>query len=472
MATKLSEESVKAIAPPARGTLTVWDTDVPGFGVRVYPEKADRKTGAKSVTRSFFLNYHADGREHRIALGTMGGEVTAASARQDAKALRKRIREGENPAGARRTRREAATVRELADRYRRDHLPKKAARSQRDDWRMIEKEILPVIGDLKVPEVHAGDMEGLHLSITRRPAPITANKVLAVASKMFSLSLQPMAGEDRPWRDRAQGNPCQGVARNPEEGKERFFSQVELMAYSEALEAYGRSPAADALRLILLTGCRPSEALLARWKEFDDQPGLWAKPSAHTKQRKVHRAPLLPAALQLLDQMREERAELKRKAPREALSPFLFPSEDPRKPIQNYRRAWVWTRDYATVTIWAQSSDKAVARIVADLDRSLKRRPRLPECLAAAKATGLELPPGLQDARTYDLRHSFGAAGAGKGLSLLLIGRLLGHTVPRTTQRYAHLGDDPLKEALDKIGDHYGDVGSRAPKAAKLRRVK
>jgi integrase len=55
------------------------------------------------------------------------------------------------------------------------------------------------------------------------------------------------------------------------------------------------------------------------------------------------------------------------------------------------------------------------------------------------------------DARVYDLRHTFASVGAGGGLSLPIIGRLLGHTQQRTTQRYAHLADDPLREAADKI---------------------
>jgi integrase len=56
-----------------------------------------------------------------------------------------------------------------------------------------------------------------------------------------------------------------------------------------------------------------------------------------------------------------------------------------------------------------------------------------------------------KDARAYDLRHTFASVGAGGGLSLPIIGRLLGHTQPRTTQRYAHLADDPLREAATKI---------------------
>jgi site-specific recombinase XerD len=53
---------------------------------------------------------------------------------------------------------------------------------------------------------------------------------------------------------------------------------------------------------------------------------------------------------------------------------------------------------------------------------------------------------------TYDLRHSFASVGAGGGLSLQIIGRLLGHTQARTTMRYSHLADDPLREAVKTIG--------------------
>ena len=57
-----------------------------------------------------------------------------------------------------------------------------------------------------------------------------ANRTVSCASRMFSLALMPMAGEDKPWRDQAQGNPCKGVERNPEQAKERFLSPVEIAA--------------------------------------------------------------------------------------------------------------------------------------------------------------------------------------------------------------------------------------------------
>ena len=76
---------------------------------------------------------------------------------------------------------------------------------------------------------------------------------------------------------------------------------------------------------------------------------------------------------------------------------------------------------------------------------------------------------GLKGVRIYDLRHTFAATGAGGGLSLPLIGRLLGHTQARTTQRYAHLADDPLREAADKITTVITGAGKSGAKITRLR---
>jgi integrase len=216
---------------------------------------------------------------------------------------------------------------------------------------------------------------------------------------MFSIALIPLAGENKPWRDQVQGNPCKGVERNQEIAKERFLSSAEIAAVAEGLDAYGRTSAADCLRLIMLTGCRPGEAMLATWAQFDAQPGLWIKPAATTKQRKEHRLPLNAGALQLIADIRKLRGEVQS-------TDYVFPGQKPGQPLQQLRTAW-----------------DAVCRHA-----------------------------GLKGVRIYDLRHTFASVGAGGGLSLPLIGRLLGHTTPRTTARYAHLADDPLREATDKIG--------------------
>jgi len=57
----------------------------------------------------------------------------------------------------------------------------------------------------------------------------------------------------------------------------------------------------------MLTGCRPAEALKATWEEFDKETGYWIKPSAHVKQRKTHKLPLSPAAIELVDRLRKKR---------------------------------------------------------------------------------------------------------------------------------------------------------------------
>jgi integrase len=364
-----------------------WDDDpkATGFGVRSY------LGGAKS----FFIDYRLNGRQRRYTIGPFP-RWSAEAAREEAKKLRKGIDRGIDPAGDKRARRTAPTVQDLIDRYITDHLSKKIIGKNRIT---DEKKVLTEIGDklgrqTKVADVHGGDIADMHRRVTESGRPVRANRILAVASKMFGLSLVPRAGETLPWRNALQGNPCKGIARNYEEGRERFFSQAELTAISDALARY-TGGAADCVRLIMLTGCRPGEAMKANWEEFDKETGYWIKPSSHVKQRKTHKLPLSPAAIELVDRLRKKRE-----------GNWVFPGDKPGEHLTQLWRVWTFVR----------------------------------------RETGLG-----KDARLYDLRHTFASVGAGGGLSLPIIGRLLGHTQPRTTQRYAHLADDPLREAAEKI---------------------
>jgi integrase len=442
MPQKLSERSVKAIGPPKTGAATIWDSEIVGFGVRVFAPTNRRPQGA----RSFFINYRIDGRERRFTIGSFP-EWSVEAARNEARELRRRVDRGADPANEKRMRREAPTVADLAERYRIEHLPKKAKRSQSNDWYMVKSEILPRLGSRKVAEVHAGDIEALHREITNRGAPIRANRVLAVASKMFSLALKPAEGDLEAWRTHAQGNPCKGVVRNQETAHERFFSQAELAALSDALAAYGPKPAADCIKFVMFTGCRPGEAMLATWEQFDSEPGFWIKPSSHTKQRRVHKVPLGAAAIELIEGIRAAQ----KKMPLRNRCEHVFPGQIYGEPLKSLFKAWEAVLGLANVALWAASQDAKIASFVADLEKGLGHRPTVSECRAAASKIDLELPAGLSDARIYDLRHTFASVGAGGGLSLQIIGRLLGHTQARTTQRYAHLADDPLREAATKI---------------------
>jgi integrase len=409
MSIRLDERAVKAVVPPVKGAVSIWDSEVKGFGLRVFARTRRHPEGA----RSFFINYRVAGVERRHTIGDFP-RWSALAARNEAKALRKRIDNGEDPARERREKREAPTVADLAERYKVEHLPSKAKQSQANDWAMIVNEILPVLGGRAVAGVHYGDIKKLHEATTARGAPIRANRVLAVASKMFALSLLPMAGEDTAWRDAAQGNPCRGVKRNQEQGKERFFSAAEIVALTDALTSYGETSASNCLRLMMLTGCRPGEAMRATWAEFAE-PGVWNKPSAHVKQRRRHRAPLSPAATEFIERLRAKGGQ--------ESDAYVFPGQKKGTPLKQIRTAWE----------------------------------------AVTKAAG------VTDARAYDLRHTFASIGAGGGLSLQIIGRLLGHTQSRTTQRYAHLADDPLREAAAKIGNAIAGAGKGADKVVSLK---
>ena len=128
---------------------------------------------------------------------------------------------------------------------------------------------------------------------------------------------------------RRAGQPFQGVERNHEEGKERFFSPAEIAALTDALAAYGETSAANCIRLMMLTGCRPGEAMRATWAEFAE-PGFWDKPSAHTKQRKRHRVPLGAAAAEFIEGLR-------RSAP-EGVT-FVFPDRSRERRSNSFGRA-------------------------------------------------------------------------------------------------------------------------------------
>jgi integrase len=217
---------------------------------------------------------------------------------------------------------------------------------------------------------------------------------------MFSLAVK--------WELRID-NPVKGIERAPEEKRERFLSPAEIVRLAEALAAHPEKTSANAIRLLLLTGARKSEVLTATWDQFDFAAASWTKPSAHTKQKKEHRVPLSAPALELLQQMRaeadEELRRIQKLDPGALLCPYVFPSLNG-KPLTEIKR------------IWASICRKAA----------------------------------ITGARIHDLRHTYASILASAGLGLPLIGALLGHTQAATTHRYAHLVDDALRAATERVG--------------------
>ena len=167
-------------------------------------------------------------------------------------------------------------------------------------------------------EVAFTDMDDLHRKVTKSGTPYRANRVVALLSKMFSLSVRWR------WRDT---NPCLAIERNQEHKRTRYLSSDELGRLTGALAAYPDQQAANIIRLLLLTGARRGEALSAKWADFDLDTGVWTKPGATTKQKTEHSVPLSAPARQLLTTL-----------PRD--SEYVFPGEGSRGHRIDLKHPW------------------------------------------------------------------------------------------------------------------------------------
>jgi len=237
-----------------------------------------------------------------------------------------------------------------------------------------------------------------------RKTPALANRVMRVASGLFSYAIR----EGLLPADAI--HPARGVTLYREKRRERFLTSGELVALGEALtrlESSGDLPTllAEAIRLIVLTGCRVGEILGLSWAEVDLERRFLFLGDSKTGQKPV---PLGAPAIEILKRL-----------PRR--SPWVFPS--PKKagaPYASIRRAWYDVRDRA----------------------------------------------GLPDVRIHDLRHTTASVAAECGISLQAIGKILGHSQVSTTARYAHLGDDLVKAAAERVQGRIVAALAGSPKAA------
>jgi integrase len=364
-----------------------WDDDVKGLGLRV----------TRKLAKSWVLVYRAAGTQRCLTIGTHRDPWRAAAARKEALRLKLLVDQGRDPMGERHLSRTAPRVNDLIERWSEEHAKKRRASTRREYEGLIAQWIKPELGTRRVADVTREDIDRLHRRITKRGTPYRANRVLAMLSKLFSLAIE--------WR-MTEVHPCKGIERNPEEPRDTYLDHDQLERLLAALEDHPNKVAANAIRLLVLTGARSGEVFQARWQQFDPPDfTTWTKPSAHTKQKKVHRVPLSPEAGELLKQMFAATSSV-----------FVFPG------LRTVRHDWA----------------------------------------AICKAASLD------GVRVHDLRHSYASFLASSGLSLPIIGALLGHTSPTTTARYAHLLDAPLREATAKVGE----IVAEKDKLVALRRGK
>jgi len=194
----------------------IWDDDLAGFGLRVLP----------SGRKGYIVQYRVGRRSRRISLGS-STVLTCEQARTRAVAALAAARAGDDPAAKRDADRRAITVKELADRFDKEHVAVRVKESTAKGYRrLLERTILPALGRLRVTEVTRADIAKLHHD--QRHIPYEANRCLEVMSKMFSLAEM--------WGLRPDGsNPRKHIKKYAEEKRERFLSPAELKRVGEVL---------------------------------------------------------------------------------------------------------------------------------------------------------------------------------------------------------------------------------------------
>lgn len=387
---KLDDRFVKSLTAPETDNEIFYD----GEHKRAVTGFGIRVTSAG--TKSFVFNYRIHGRERRLTIGRYGLDAwTVEHARKRAGELRRMVDNGKDPLGERTEARRAPTMDDLCDVFVDEHLGKRRPTTQKEYKAIVKTYIRPALKHLKVAAVTTDDVEALHRKITKAGAPYRANRTLAVLSKMFTLAIR------KRWLTE---NPAKGIERNQEHKRTRYLKLDELARLGAALSQLEDQQAANIIRLLLLTGARRGEVQAARWDQLDLEAGVWTKPGATTKQKTEHRVPLSAPACQLLAEIRSA-AEEQAKERGEELPAHVFPGR-----AREHRVEIKGT--------WA----------------------------ALCKAAN------ITNARPHDLRHTFASLLVSSGFGLPMIGALLGHTQPVTTARYAHLFDDPLRQATERAG--------------------
>jgi integrase len=283
---KITKRSVEILKVTSKDYIA-FDTELPGFGVRVMP----------SGKRFFLVQYRRHGRTRRVMIGQFG-VVTAELARREATIKLGSVR-GANgdPAALRDAERQSLTMKELGERFLTQYVPARCKPSTQAEYRRaIELFLDPFFAKQHVRSVTTADVAELHGSLSH--IPYQANRTLGVLSKMMNLA------EIWGIRDK-HTNPCEDVERYPERKRERFLSPKELQRLGQALAAAEADQtetkyAVSAFRILLLTGCRLSEIQKLEWRYVDLEQKELRLPDSKTGAKTVHLGEAAVALLKAL----------------------------------------------------------------------------------------------------------------------------------------------------------------------------
>ncbi len=376
--TRLTDAKALAARPRAR-EYAIHDAALKGFMLRVQPD------GAKS----WVLRFRRNGKSRRVTLGR-AGTLAAGRARTAALAFLARENGGDEPASVPAS---GPTLARLAAEYMERCSPAWKPSSRAAVTSYLNSAILPAIGHLRVDAITRADIaRWFHHYGQRRPGG--ANRCHEILRSMFARAI------DWGHRPERAGNPCAGITRFRRPPRGRLLGAGDLARLGATLRDLEQKwpVRVAAVRLILLTGCRPGEVRRLRWCEV--KPDRLALTDAKTGPRDVL---LGEAARELL-------AELAGSAAGE----WVFPDDlTANQPLRVNALYWFWlkVRDQAGI---------------------------------------------VADARLHDLRHSHASHAVMGGESLHVTGRLLGHRRATTTNCYAHLDDATLSETAERVAQAIG----------------
>ena len=348
-----------------------------------------------SGRKVYLVKYRLDGRVIKKTIGPHGAIPPAAARARAAEIITAAMTGRDLTGRVLSPRTDTTTMHELAGRFLDEHVPVRCKPSTAHSYGIaIRQHVVPRLGSRSVAGITRADVADLHHAM--RATPYAANRTLGILSAMFSAA--------ELWGLRPQGsNPCRYVKRFRERKRERFLSDAEyrrLGAVLREAQSTGTesATAVAAIRLLMLTGCRLSEIMNLRWEDVSLQAGELRLRDSKTGAKRVHLGGPAVAVLRGIE--------------RKEGNPWVIAGRRPGTRIASLHSPW--------------------ARI--------RRR------------------AGLDDVRIHDLRHSFASGGLLVGEGLPMIGKLLGHSHVQTTARYAHLADDPIKAAADRIASHIAKV--------------
>jgi integrase len=393
---RLTDTRIRSLKPTA-DRYVVWDAN--GLGVRV----------GTSGKKSFVYTYREGSKVRWMTLGNYPALTLAEAREKHGKALAAREK-GLKPADAeleaKREAREAPTIAQLADYYL-EHYAKRQKKSWQEDERILKKDVISRLGERKARSIRRRDIVDLVEEIADRGAPVTANRTLAVISRMFNFAVE---------REMLEATPAAGIKRvHKETGRQRVLSEEEVGNIWNNLPAAQMSEGVRlALKLMLVTGQRRAEVAEAAWDEVDLTAGWWTIPATRTKNGLAHRVPLSGLALDILKGIKALSGD----------APYLFPS--PRK-----------------------SADHASAHAPEDPAPGPQTRPITVRALTRAVDRNIRVFE-VADFTPHDLRRTVASHMAGLGIPRLVISKLLNHVEPGITAVYdRHTYDKEKRDALD-----------------------